>query len=407
MKCRLGPAIGLVALLFLVVPVSHGRSEDNAVDTLQGAIAALEAGDVTGAERTLRPLAAGDPEATAWLAVALLKRGDRQGLAEAVQLLHEAAGVGNARARYLLAFQYAAGEGVPRDETRAALLFQEAAEGGIARAAYNLGVLYTKGRGVQPDTTQAMAWYRRAADAGDAYGAYALARAIERSPQASTRAAEIAQLYRVAADQGHLPAAQRYASLLIEGRGVQRDVAAAERYLRHAMSNGYPEAGMLMGDLSASIAMSSRGAQAQAAARNAVTWYRAAAEAGVAMAQFKLANALFAGTGVERDLARAEQWYGRAARQGLADAQYVLGIWRVGGVASPPDAVEGYMWLLLAERAGNTNAAKVRMRAMEKVSAGDQQQAEARAAGFRPQPERPRSRPDDEAPPLRPMPPRQ
>lgn len=394
-------------MLFLVVPVSHSRSEDSVDGALQGAIAALEAGDVADAERKLRPLAASDPEAGAWLAAALLRRGDRQGLAEAMQFLREAAGAGNARAKYLLAFQYAAGEGVPRDESRAALLFQEAAEGGIARAAYNLGILYAKGRGVHPDPVQAMAWYRRAADAGDAYGAYALARALEHSPQASVRASEVAQLYRVAAGQGHLPAALRYAALLIEGRGVQRDHAEAERYLRHARSNGYPEASMIMGDLSASIAMSSRGAQAQAAAAKAVTWYMAAAEAGVALAQFKLANALFAGTGVGRDLARAEQWYTRAASQGLSDAQYVLGVWKIGGVASPADAIEGYMWLLLAERAGNTNAAKVRTRAMEKLSSSDRQQAEARAAAFRPQPERPRSRPDDEAPPLRPMSPRQ
>jgi TPR repeat protein len=264
-------------------------------------------------------------------------------------------------------------------------------------------VLYAKGRGVQADETQAMLWYERAAKAGDPYGAYAVARAIELSPQARERAAEMAQYYRTAAEQGHLPAAVRYGGLLIEGRGVRRDLVAAERFLRHAFSNGYPEAAVVMGDLSGSLAMSGRGDAARAAARNAIHWYTLAADAGIAMAQFKLANALFSGAGIERDLARAEQWYARAARQGLADAQYVLGVWKTGGVAGTQDAAEGYMWLLLAERQGNSNAAKVRMRVMEKTSPEDMRKGEAAANAFRPHPERPAARPYDEAPALRPM----
>ena len=55
-----------------------------------------------------------------------------------------------------------------------------------------------------------------------------------------------------------------------------------------------PEAAMTLGDLSASVAMRSRGDAAQAAAANAIVWYTVAANAGVALAQFKLANALFA-----------------------------------------------------------------------------------------------------------------
>jgi len=389
----------LAALLALFVPAAYGQSDD----ALRTAIAAFEAGDILGAERTLRPLAARDPEAAAWLAAALLKRGDRSTLTEAIRLLRGAADAGNGRAKYLLAFQHIAGQGVAKDEPRAAQLFREAADAGIARAAYNLGVLYAKGRGVPTDQAQALHWYELAARAGDPYGAYAFARAIEVSPQATARAAEMLQVYRTAAEQGHLPAAIRYGVLLTDGRGGRKDPGEAQRFLRHAADSGYPEAAMALGDVSVSLVMSARGEAARAAATSAIAWYTAAANAGIAEAQFKLANALFSGAGLDRDLPKAEQWYSRAARQGLAEAQYVLGIWKAGGVASTKDPVEGYMWLLLADRQGNTNAGKVRTRAAEKMSPAEIGQAEAAAGAFRAVPERPPSRLDDEAPPLRPM----
>jgi hypothetical protein len=373
-------------------------------DPLQSAIAALEAGDIAGAERRLRQLAGRDPEAIAWLASALIRRGDRPALAEAIKLLSIASAAGNARAQYFLAFQYASGQGVRRDEARSAQLFRAAAEAGISRAAYNLGVLYARGRGVPRDEVQALGWYERAAQTGDPYGAHAWARMLEASPQATARAADIATAYRTAAEQGHLPAALRYGALLSDGRLVRRDPVEAQRFFRHAADNGYPEGALALGDLSAAAAMAGRGDAARDAATKAVAWYTTAANAGVPMAQFKLANALFSGAGAERDLPKAEFWYSRAAHQGLADAQYVLGVWKSGGVAGPKDGVQGYRWLLLAERQGNTNAGKVRLRTLEALSVEDRRAAEAAADAFRVQPERPRAGADDEAPPLRPMP---
>ncbi len=396
-------AVGVAtALLLLPTSFTHAQSSD----TLRTAIAAIEAGDTVTAERQLRPLAAQDPEAAAWLAAALLKRNDRQALAEAIRLLNGAAGVGNGRAKYLLAFQHIAGQGVPRDDSRAAQLFREAADTGIARAAYNLGVLYAKGRGVSADQNQALHWYERATQAGDPYGAYAFARAIEMSPQAAARTTEMVHAYRLAAEQGHLPAAIRYGVLLADGRAGRKDPVEAQRFLRHAADNGYPEAALALGDVSVSIAMNARGEAARAAASSAIAWYTAAANAGVAQAQFKLANALFSGAGIDRDLPKAEQWYARAGRQGLAEAQYVLGVWKIGGVASAKDPVDGFKWLLLAERQGNTNAAKIRARSAEKISAAEISQAEAAAAAFRATPERQPGRLDDEAPPLKPMAPK-
>ncbi|HJQ57476.1 MAG TPA: tetratricopeptide repeat protein, partial [Vineibacter sp.] len=172
---------------------------------------------------------------------------------------------------------------------------------------------------------------------------------------------------------------------------------------RHVADNGYPEGALALGDLLAATAMAGRGDPARDAAAKAVGWYTSAANAGVALAQFKLANALFSGAGAERDLPKAEQWYMRAAQQGLADAQYVLGVWKSGGVAGPKDPVDGYRWLLLAERQGESNAAKVRQRVRDSLSPEDRRAAEMAADAFRAKAERPRNPAAEEAPLLRPM----
>jgi TPR repeat protein len=101
------------------------------------------------------------------------------------------------------------------------------------------------------------------------------------------------------------------------------------------------------------------------ALQSAITWYDAAAKAGVASAQFKLANAYFAGIGVARDPQQAARWYGRAAGQGLPEAQHIFGVLLTSGGAGTPDAVEGYKWLLLAERAGIPDS-KARARSWRK-----------------------------------------
>ncbi|MBM3622122.1 MAG: sel1 repeat family protein [Alphaproteobacteria bacterium] len=395
---RLSRALALTWLLALAAPAAS--AQDRAID-LEKAVAAAQKGDLATAEPLLRELAVDNDEAAAWLGTILIQRGGDDSVGEGMILLRRAAFAGNTRAKYALAFQYLTGVGTNRDDTEAVRLFREAADGGIARAAYNLGLMHAAGRGVPRDPAQALTWYERASKAGDPYGTYAWARALETSPQAAQRWSEIAALYLGAAKAGHVPAAVRYGAMLLEGRGVGRDRARAEFWLRHAADQGYPEAALLMGDLFGQSAMGRTGRQQEEAARNAAAWYLRAAEAGVAMAQAKLGNCYFAGAGVERDFPTAQRWYRRAAEQGFADAQYVLGIWLSGGVAGTTDPVEGYRWLALAERQGHSNAAKVRARAAEKLTQDQVQRGEHAALSFISKPERPLSV-DDEAPPLRP-----
>jgi TPR repeat protein len=129
--------------------------------------------------------------------------------------------------------------------------------------------------------------------------------------------------------------------------------------------------------------------------QSAISWYEAAAQAGVASAQFKLANAHIAGAGVARDPAQAQLWYQRAAQQGLPEAEYALALFLIGGMSGAADPVEGYKWLLIAERAGYPDSRPVREKAAEQVPERERKRVEALAQKFVAQPERPA----DEAPP--------
>jgi TPR repeat protein len=105
-----------------------------------------------------------------------------------------------------------------------------------------------------------------------------------------------------------------------------------------------------MGDIAAGMPATRDKAANQQMLRTAIGWYENAAAAGVASAQFKLANAYLAGVGVTRSPQQAQQWYARAAAQGMPEAQYGLGLFLVGGVGGTTDLVDGYKWLVIAGR---------------------------------------------------------
>jgi TPR repeat protein len=58
--------------------------------------------------------------------------------------------------------------------------------------------------------------------------------------------------------------------------------------------------------------------------KEAVKWYRKAAEQGDAEAQFKLGRAFVNGEGVDKDKMEAVKWFRLAAEQGYANAEEML-----------------------------------------------------------------------------------
>jgi TPR repeat protein len=381
-----------VALLAAMLAVSGAAlAQDDASDvapSLRAAVTAYRAGDMPTAEAALRPMAAKDADAQAWLGAVLLDRGnDREGL----RYIQRAADAGSAEGAHRLALVYAQGlAGTPRNENRALELFDKAAAAGHVRAQINLGILYLRGRGVPRDLVNARAWLEKAAATGDAQALYTLGRAMsESSEQTGPDPVRAADLYRRAAEKGHVLAGLRYGLALSEGIGIKRDAAEAQRWLIQARDAGAPEAALALGDMAARTPASRDKAANERVVQSALSWYEAAAQGGVPSGQFKLANAYFAGVGVTRDPSQALLWYSRAAQQGLPQAQHALGLMLIGGVAGTSDPVEGYKWLLLAEKAGNPDSRAVREKSAEQLSQKDRRQAEALAQRFTPTLERP------------------
>lgn len=99
----------------------------------------------------------------------------QQPLKQKIAELLEKAEAGDAEAQASLAESYAAGDGLPKDSTKAADLFQKAAAKGIARAQYRLSQMYSKGEAVPQDSAKAVDLLRQSASNGYAKAQAALA----------------------------------------------------------------------------------------------------------------------------------------------------------------------------------------------------------------------------------------
>jgi hypothetical protein len=93
--------------------------------------------------------------------------------------------------------------------------------------------------------------------------------------------------------------------------------------------------------------------------KQAVAWYRKAAEQGSIAGQMHLA-ALYrdGGKGFPRDMAQAAEWYRKAAEQGDVEAQATLGLLYSIGQGVPHNNVEAYFWLDLAAAVKGPNQEK-------------------------------------------------
>ena len=91
--------------------------------------------------------------------------------------------------------------------------------------------------------------------------------------------------------------------------------------------------------------------------RQAVIWYRRAAEQGLAKAEFNLAHCLVTGCDGTTDPAEARRWMRQAAEQDMADAQFLYGVMLAEGLGGPVDHAEARRWLQRAARAGQVDAA--------------------------------------------------
>ena len=86
------------------------------------------------------------------------------------------------------------------------------------------------------------------------------------------------------------------------------------------------------------------------------------------MAQANLGIMYTEGLGVSQDYREAVRWYRRAADQGYAIAQRNLGVMYAEGLGVSQDYVSAHMWLNLAGARGNDTARDLRDRVAREMS---------------------------------------
>ena len=94
--------------------------------------------------------------------------------------------------------------------------------------------------------------------------------------------------------------------------------------------------------------------------KEAVKWYRLAAEQGYAPAQNNLGVKYHHGRGVPQDYKEAVKWYTKSAEQGIASAQSNLGMMYDNGFGVPKDLVPAYAWFNIAQANGDEDAKEKR-----------------------------------------------
>jgi hypothetical protein len=120
--------------------------------------------------------------------------------------------------------------------------------------------------------------------------------------------------------------------------------------------------------------------------KEALKWFRAAAEQGYDKAQCLLGILYFNGQGAPQDYKEAIKWYRAAAEQGNADAQALLGAmyWIGNGVAE--DYVLAYMWFNLSAAEGLPRAIEGRKLISSQMTQSQIEEAQRLSREWKPKP---------------------
>ena len=233
------------------------------------------------------------------------------------------------------------------------------AERGDPNGLYNLGVCYSTGRGVPVDPVLALLWWRKSAEKGYAPAMYNLGYCAIGGIGMAEDPVEGVAWYRKSAELGHVPALCNLGICYEDGVGVPVNLPEAAKWLRKAAEQGDAAAAVrleLLKDKLAKPALTVAPTYPRAGSGNAFEVYKAKAELGDALAQYRLANVYFYGEGGLKDPAEALKWYLKAAQQGQVDAQYRLGFIYEQGLGVPVEYFESARWWRLAADQGHAGA---------------------------------------------------
>lgn len=282
----------------------------------------------------------------------------------AISLWKPLAEKGDAAAQYTLGWMYESGQGIEKDDKKAALWYTKSAQQGNMAAQYVLATMYSKGRGVIQNTAQAINWYTQAANQGDAIAQFKLGEHYQQGDGVELDYKQGISWIKKAADQGHIMAQIRLGKIYESGMGTTVDYEKAINWYKKSVAQSSAlgqyhlahmyEAGLgIEQDLNKakSLYLHSAKKDNSAAAykvgelyelgkgnevdyQNAIKWYQKAARKSHNEAQFKLGTLYQEGKGATKDIRTAITWYNQSITQNNPQAHYRLGTIYVKGIES-------------------------------------------------------------------------
>jgi uncharacterized protein len=272
-------------------------------------------------------------------AVDVYKRGDYK---TSYRLILPLANKGFSQAQYNLGVIYLKGKGVKVNLKKAKKWFELAAEQGVVKAQNKLGLMYVKGMGVAKNYGKAIDWWNLAAAQGNGIAQTNLGWMHETGKGVPKDAQKAANWYQLASNQG-IAKAQKRLNFLLDKTNLfdtainllgRKEFATALQLFTDLAGKGMAEAQINLG------MMFEGGQGVPQDFKEAIRWYRLAADQGLIKAQEKL-NLLVnkaaeaqinfglgvvfeTGQGVPQDFKEAIKWYQLAADQGLVKAQEKL-----------------------------------------------------------------------------------
>ena len=194
----------------------------------------------------------------------------------------------------------------------------KAAERGDAIAQYRLGSCYSNGDGVETNKVEAVRWYRMAAEQGHAGAQGSLGMCYANGDGVETNKAEAVKWCRKAAEQGEGHAQFMLGMFYYSGDGVNQNKEEATKWF-----DAIQEQDPLMQYAWGCNFLEVKGI-APELTKEAVKWFRKAAEQGEAHAQFMLGMCYFNGVGITQDKTEAVKWLQKADKQGYEEAKKAL-----------------------------------------------------------------------------------
>ncbi|HEX4534088.1 MAG TPA: TetR family transcriptional regulator [Rhizomicrobium sp.] len=173
---------------------------------------------------------------------------------------------GNTNAKVIGGLDYLGGNGVAKDDTKAAALLQGAAKAGNAVAEYWLAMLYASGTGVAADPQASLRLYEASAMQGNRKAMHALAMAYATGAGATKNPSEAARWFSQAAAAGLVNSQFNLAVLYERGIGLPQSLLDAYKWYAIAAAQGDAESAARIEALSTQLSPDDLAAAKQAAA---------------------------------------------------------------------------------------------------------------------------------------------